>query len=203
MYPVLLAFPQIRKPNAPCPCPFYWGEWSKIESPPPPRRLRQIRDHLLPGPGVRGGLGREVLSSPSSGTRGALLRRSLLMGLPKPRCPELAGALRARRVALHPRPPHPRRRHPHTRRRAPWGSWSPGFYEPLVKGSGAGLSGFTKPKIQGLGIFSGQVFKSWLEGRSSEPSRSRWRRKSAAEMGDNPGNRSGCWQRRSPGCLYR
>lgn len=125
------------------------------------------------------------------------------MGLPKPRCLELAGALRARRVALHPRPPHPRRRHPHTGRRAPWGSWSPGFYEPLVKGSSTGLSGFTKPKIQGLGIFSGQVFKSWLEGRRSEPLRSRWRRKSAAEMVDNPGNRSGCWQRRSPGCLYR
>ena len=52
-------------------------------------------------------MGREVLSSPSSGTRGALLRRSLLMALPKPRCLELAGALRARRVALHPALPTP------------------------------------------------------------------------------------------------
>ena len=166
---------------------------------PPP----QIRDHRLPGPGVRGGLGREVLSSPSSGTRGALLRRSLLMALPKPRCLELAGALRARRVALHPRPAHPRRRHLHPGRRAPWGSRSPGFYELLVKCSGAGRSGFTKSKIQGLGVFSGQVFKSWLAGQRSEPLRSRWRRKSAAEMCEDPGNRLGCWQRRSPGCLYR
>lgn len=159
-------FPPNREAKRPVSMSFLLGEsGAKLRAPPPapPNKRPSIA-----GAGVGGG-GRGVLSSPSSGTRGALLWRSLPDGAPQTSVPGTGRGAPGRRVALHPRPPHPRRRHPHCRRRAPWGSRSPRFYEPLAKRSGAGRSGFTKSKIQGLGVFSGQVFKSWLAGQRSEP----------------------------------
>ena len=81
------------------------------------------------------------------------------MGLPKPRCLGLAGALRAGESPSIPALPTSAAG-THSGRRAPWGSRSPGFHEPLVKRSGAGRSGFTKSKIPGLGVFSARYSKA-------------------------------------------
>lgn len=146
-------FPPNREAKRPVSMSFLLGEsGAKLRVPPPPNKRPPIAGAGGEG---RGGSSEQPLLRHA----GSPALEEPPDGAPQTSVPGTGRGAPGRRVALHPRPPQLRLRHPHSGRRAPWGSWSPGFHEPLVKRSGAGRSGFTKSKIQELGVFSARYSK--------------------------------------------